>query len=181
MQTNESAQARIEEFTGLPDGALVERYTEGINRLDRRLLDLTDAQLDTFFRPEAGVGRWSCRVLVGHLADAEAAFAHRFRRAVAEQNPVLSLWDPDAFVDAGLYAPAIPVAGHVAMIHTTRLWCADWLRTLDAEAWTAKALHPERGEESLHAMLARCTWHLEHHAWYLTRKIELLLSDAARR
>lgn len=174
------ALPKIEAILAIAAPALVDRYAKGIDRLERRLLDLNEGQLDTFFRPEAGVGRWSCRVLVGHLADAEIVFAHRFRRTVAEERPLLASWDENAFLDAGLYGldgpgPKPPVAGSVALIHTTRLWCADWLRTLDVKAFEAKALHPEQGELTLHTMLARCTWHLEHHAWYLSRKLEKLL------
>lgn len=173
-------QPRFDDVVSMPSPLLVERYAKGIDRLERRLLDLTDAQLDTFFRPEAAVGRWSCRVLVGHLADAEIVFIHRMRRTVAEERPVLAVWDENAFLDGQMYGtdgpgPKIPVAGAVAVIHTTRLWCSDWLRTLDDKSFDARALHPERGEQSVKMILSYATWHLEHHAWYLSRKLEKLL------
>lgn len=182
MSSIAPAQPRQEDLVNLENSGLIDRYAQGIDRIEKRLLDLNESQLDTFFRPEAGVGRWSCRVLVGHVADAEIVFAHRFRRTVAEERPVLAAWDENAFLDAGLYGldgPGAkpPIAGAVAMIHTTRLWCVDWLRTLDPRAFEARALHPEQGELSVRTMLARCTWHLEHHAWFLSRKLERLLSS----
>ena len=76
----------------------------GLQRFDSRIFELSDEQMDMAFLPDAGVGRWPVRVLVGHLADAELAFIHRMRRAVAEENPVLAVWDENAFIDAGLYA-----------------------------------------------------------------------------
>lgn len=173
-------QPKVTEFHALETREIVDRYAAGSHKFERRLLDLTDAQLDTYFRPEAGVGRWSCRVLVGHVADAEMVFTHRMRRAVAEEKPVVAVWDENAFVDGQLYAgdqggADRPVAGSVALIHTLRLWTTDWLRSLDPRDFEAKLLHPERGEQSVRLILDYATWHLEHHAWYLSRKIEKLL------
>lgn len=174
---------RIESFRELEVGPLIERFSQGAQRFERRLLDLNDAQADTFFRPEAEVGRWSCRVLVGHVADADLVYVHRMRRTVAEERPVLAAWDENAFIDAGLYGgeaggAALPLAGFIAIIHTSRLWCADWLRTLDRKEFEAKALHCERVEMSVLDMLTQASWHLEHHAWYLSRKLERLLGPA---
>src|SRR5262245_33171220 len=88
----------------LSDGELIARYRRGLERIDPRVFELSDAQLDTAFLPDAGVGRWSVRVLMGHLADAELVFTHRMRRAVAEDHPVLGVMDENAFIDSGLYA-----------------------------------------------------------------------------
>ncbi|MDX2115471.1 MAG: DinB family protein [Planctomycetota bacterium] len=176
---DEAARPVIEFFRAMETGELVERFVRGTERLDRRVLELSDAEQDTFFREEAGVGRWSCRVLVGHLADADIVFVHRMRRMVAEENPVLAAWDEDAFLDAGLYQPRdaskkLPVAGSVAMIHTARLWCGDWLRTLEAAQFGRRGLHPQRGEQTVRVVLEYATWHLEHHGWYLRKKVEKL-------
>lgn len=161
----------------LPD--LLDRYASATTLVERRVLDLDDEQADVYFRPEAGVGRWSCRALLGHLADAEMVFVHRMRRTVAEDQPVLALWDEDAFIDAGLYATASGrLAGFVATIHTLRLWTSEWLRSLEPDAWNRIALHPENGELTLRVQLEKTTWHFEHHIWYLRRKLERMLGPA---
>jgi DinB superfamily len=158
---------------------LVARYRRGLEYFDRRVFDLSDEQADMAFLPDAGVGRWPVRVLVGHLADAELAVTHRMRRAVAEEHPVVSPWDENAFVDAGLYAGGQhPIAGFVAVLHTTRRWTAEWLHTLSAEQLQRRVLHPEKGELSVQRMTAMTTWHLEHHARYLNAKICRLLGPA---
>ena len=166
-----------DEFDSLILGDLLDRAAIGVNRLDRRVLELGDEELDTFFRPEAGVGRWSCRVLLGHLADADLVFVHRMRRTVGELNPVLALWDEHSFIDEGLYARdgvSLPVAGSVAVVHTLRMWHVEWLRSLPEAAWARVALHPERGELTLRSQVVTTAWHLEHHAWFLARKLEKL-------
>jgi len=166
---------------GLP--TLLERYVVGANRFERRVLDLSDEQQDTCFRPEAGVGRWSCRMLVGHVADADLVYTHRMRRAVAEDFPLMPGWDEQAFVDSGLYAGEKggadrPIAGSVALVHTLRLWTADWLRTLTDAQWSRRMLHQERGEMTVREVCAFAVWHVEHHAWFLSRKLERLIGPA---
>lgn len=168
-------------FLANPTPAAVDRYAIGVENFDRRLFELNDAELDTAFFPDAGVGRWPARVLLGHLADAELAQVHRMRRTVAEDHPVLAVWDENAFIDSGLYGSTgsgahHPAGAFVAVLHTLRKWNSNWLRTLAAEQWERVALHPERGEQNVRFMLAYLSWHLEHHAWFLNRKIELLLS-----
>ena len=169
----------VEPFAALPRGALVARYAGGSSQLPSGVLDLDDEALDTFFRPEAGVGLWSCRVLLGHLADAETAYVHRLRRAVAEDGPVVAPWDEDAFIDRGLYgsagsSPTLKPGGFVAVVHTLRLWTAEWLASLDDAGWDRKMLHPERGEQTVGDVVVYATYHLERHAWFLRRKLERL-------
>src|SRR5205814_380171 len=118
-------------------------------------------QLDMAFLPDAGVGNWPIRVLLGHLADAELAFVHRMRLVIAQENPILQAWDENAFIDSGIYGSgyhhspsgatdkphaerggthAQPIGGPVATVHTLRKWTTDLLRTLDADppAWKRK-------------------------------------------
>lgn len=161
----------------IPD--LVNRYAVGVENFDRRMFDLRDEQVDMAFLSSAGCGRWPVRVLVGHLADAELAFVHRLRRIVAEDHPVFSAWDENAFIDRGLYGTdrsppeqRQPLGAFVAAVHTLRRWTAEWLRTLEPEDWPRTGLHPERGEQTLRRVLEYATWHVEHHAWYLHAKLD---------
>lgn len=167
----------------LPRPDLIRRFEGGVNTLNPKLLELDPEAVDTFFQPEAGVGRWSCRALVGHLADSELVLGHRMRRVVAEDRPVFGLWDDDAFVTRGLYgAPGTDnqpkVAAHIAMIHTMRLWLAEWLRSVPDADWSRQGMHPERGPMTLHDVVAVAAWHIEYHGWFLDRKIERLTGQA---
>jgi hypothetical protein len=135
-----------EQIAALSDGELIARYRQGLQQFDSRILEMSDEQLDQAFLPDARVGQWPVRVLVGHLADAELAFSHRMRRAVSEANPLLAEWDENAFIDAGLYAGGqYPLGGFLAVIHTLRRWTAEWLATLSVEQLKLQAMHPERG------------------------------------
>jgi hypothetical protein len=167
----------LEQLAELPAGELIARYRQGLSTFDSRLFELSDEQMDLAFLPDAGVGRWPIRVLLGHIADAELAYTHRMRRAIAEENPVLAGWDHEAFIDSGLYTGQ-PVAALIAVTHTLRRWTAEWLLTLTSEQLGREALHPERGAESVLQMAGLATWHLEHHGRYLNAKICRLLGPA---
>ncbi len=173
------ADQERKELGGLPSGELIARYRRGLECFDRRIFELSDEQMDTAFLPQAEVGRWSVRVLAGHLADAELAFSHRMRRAVAEENPLLAVWDENAFIDAGMYAGGqYPIGGFIAVIHTLRRWTSEWLATLSEPQLERQAMHPERGPLSVRTILVYTTWHLEHHARFLNAKICKMLGPA---
>lgn len=168
-----------QEIARLTDEELIARYRGGLQTIDPRVFELSDEQMDMAFLPDAGVGRWPVRVLVGHLADAELAFTHRLRRAVAEEHPVFAVWDENAFIDSGLYnGGQYPVAGFIAVLHTLRRWTAEWLFAVTPEQLARKALHPERGEQSVRDILVYTTWHLEHHARFLNAKVCRMLGPA---
>lgn len=177
----------------LPTDALLARYRKGVENFDKRIFWMSPDHMDHAFLPDAGVGTWPVRVLLGHLADAEIVLTHRLRRAVGEDNPVLSLWDENAFIDSNIYGLADPsapppvdekgepssshmsaVGGYLAVVHTLRVWTADWLATLRPEQWQRVALHPERGPMTVKGILAYTTWHLEHHARFLKAKLDRL-------
>ncbi|MBL9001759.1 MAG: DinB family protein [Phycisphaerae bacterium] len=184
----------VAELEQLASDQLINRYRRGIENFDRRVFDLAERQIDQAFLPEAGVGQWPVRVLIGHCADADLASVHRMRRAVAEDNPVLSTWDENAFVDSNLYGNRhetyadtpeadharvmSALGGHMAAIHTLRQWVGQWLLSLSEDQLKRQALHPERGPQSVRHMVASYTWHLEHHARFLTLKIDRMLGPA---
>jgi hypothetical protein len=169
-------------LAGLSPAALIDRFAVGVERFDARVLKMRDADLDTAFLPGAGVGTWPCRVLLGHLADAEMLFVQRMRKVVGEDHPVLQPWDEQAFLDLNMYGTPetgarYPVGAFVATIHTLRQWTSGWLRTLNDAQWQRTGLHPERGEQSVRVILEYDTWHLEHHAWYLNKKVRRLVPE----
>ncbi len=182
-------KAQLPDFLAMSALDLLARYSLSIEQFDRRVVQLKDDQLDMAFLPDAGVGSWPVRVLLGHLADAELAFVFRMRLVVAEDHPVFTPWDENAFIDNDLYgitpgAPAgvggvvgsrLSIGGPIAAIHTLRKWHAEWLRSLRPEQWERTGLHPQRGEQSVRTILAYDTWHLENHAWFLNAKVEKFL------
>jgi hypothetical protein len=182
-------EATIEQLMTLEPHALVRRYRRGVENFDRRVFEVTDEQLDMAFLADAGVGTWPLRVVLGHIADCELVYTHRMRRTAAEERPVLAVFDENALVDQNMYGLPVPgkntptpefagVGAMVAVTHVMRQWTGDWLRTLTSEQWERVALHPERGAESIKRMAAMATWHLEHHARFVNKKLDRLLGPA---
>ncbi|MGH7244548.1 MAG: DinB family protein [Phycisphaerales bacterium] len=172
------------EIAALPLGEILARYRRGVANYDPRVFSLDAEQLDRAFLPDANVGRWSVRMLLGHMADAEIAFVHRMRRAIAEDRPVLAVWDENAFIDSGLYNiprevqqgdPASLIGGFVAVLHTMRMWSFQWLSGLTPEQFKRVAMHPERGEQHVIDILAYSIWHVEHHSRFLQLKCDRML------
>jgi hypothetical protein len=176
--------ATREDIRTLPIPELIRRLRRGVENFDRRIFELDDAQLDQAWLPDAGVGRWPARVLLGHLADAELVFVHRARRAYSEEGALVSLWDENASIDSGIYgvgggaSGAGSIGAFIAVIHTLRAWTAQWLSTLPDAAWERSVMHPERGPMSIRDIVTYDTWHLEHHARYLNAKVEKFLGPA---
>ncbi len=169
-------------YMAMPVAELCRRHAIGVEVMDQRVFKLRDEQLDMAFLPDAGVGRWPIRALLGHLADAEMVMTHRMRCVVAQENPILHNWDENAFIDAGIYGtertpPELrqPIGAYIATIYTLRKWTGDWFRSLAPSAWERKGLHTERGEMSLKTILTYDTWHLDHHAWFMNRKVARLV------
>lgn len=189
----------VEFFMNLPTKELIARYRKGVENYDRRVFWLSASDIETAFLPDAGVGRWPIRVLLGHLADAEMLFVHRMRKVAAEEQPILHVWDEDAFIDANMYgdiptkpgatlpAPlsddaskarvAAVLGGFVAVVHTLRQWTGAWLESLPAEAFDRQGMHPQRGVQTLKEILSYCTWHVEHHARFLKLKVDKLTGN----
>lgn len=171
----------VEAFSamGLPE--LVRRYRRGVENFDRRMFELSEDQLDQAFLPDAGVGRWPVRVVLGHIADADLAAVHRMRRIVAEDHPVFAEWDENAFVDQNLYGVGQGLAGggvvgaFVAAIHVLRQWSGMWLASLSDAQLARTGMHPSRGPQSVRDIAIYYAWHLEHHAAYVNAKVERFL------
>ena len=58
-----------------------------------RYFDLPDADLTKTYAP----GKWSIRLILHHLADAETVLNDRIRRTISEPRPALLVFDQDAW------------------------------------------------------------------------------------
>ncbi len=171
----------LEEIRALEPPALTARMRIGVEHLDPRVFEMDEPSLAQAWLPDAGVGRWPIRVILGHLADTEMVFARRIRQILAEDKPTLALFDEHAYIDSGLYGCTEasdlrpPIGGDVAMTHTTRSWLVALLMQLDDAQWQRVGMHPERGPITLRDIADYACWHLEHHASYLNAKTYKLL------
>jgi hypothetical protein len=124
---------------------------------------LSDAQLDTPYRPEG----WRVRQLVHHVADSHINAYTRFRLTLTEDEPTIRPYDQDAWAvldDAG----SMPVGVSLDLLTALHV---RWVRLIRAQpdtAWARRLLHPAVGVMTLDDLLANYAWHCRHHTAHIT-------------
>ena len=98
-------------------------------------------------RPE-GPGKWSVRQVLAHMADSEVAWAWRLRLILAQDRPVLTGYDQDAWAERLGYENA-DVEASLARFQLLRHSNVQVLERASPTDWQRVGLHPERGEESV--------------------------------
>jgi hypothetical protein len=121
------------------------------NELDHLIGSLSDEDLRWHPIPN----KWSIGEIVAHLRDAEReVFQVRLRRALYEDAPVYELWDQDRAAWERHYNDL----DHRATAREFREARAETVAALDAvplEFWDRTGVHPERGPETVEAMVSR--------------------------
>jgi uncharacterized damage-inducible protein DinB len=155
------------------DRELIKKYSEGGEELGHSIEGLTAADLQQAPPADAGpeIGRWTIQQVVVHLADAEAAFADRVRRVIAEDDPVLQAWDENRFAERLMY-PEQSAEDAAALVSLTRRQLGRVLRKLPEEAFERAGRHSERGRQTLAEILAMAVWHMNHHLNFIKAKRE---------
>lgn len=148
-----------------PRKALVDRYADGGPILVQALFGISPEQARDHPIPET----WSLAELAGHLLDCDLVFADRMKRIIAEDSPTLQAFDESAWI-ARLGSDAVPVDEAAALFAANRRWMARILRDQDEAAFARFGTHSERGRQTLAAVLAYATNHLDHHLKFLYAK-----------
>jgi len=169
----------LETFTALDGDELIERYRTGLDLADPRAFEMSHGDADRVFDPSRGVGAWSCRSVMNHLADADLVNAMRIRRTIVEEGPVLDGWDHEAFNRSELYGTGpkpirAPMGVLAASIYTNRQLIGATLYQLEPEHWVRRAMHPRVGEMTLRTLVAFNAWHIEHHLAFFNAKMEFM-------
>lgn len=102
-------------------------------------------------RPERA-GKWSVRQVLRHLADSEIVWAYRLRMVLAEDRPVMTGYDQDAWAERLAYSDSDP-AESLAEFDLLRRSNLKVLGHASASDLERVGLHGERGEESLEHMI----------------------------
>jgi hypothetical protein len=141
----------------------VAEYEDGYRAVMAALEGATEAELDAREAP----GEWSPRVVVHHLADSEMTSAIRFRRLIAEEEPLLVGYDQDEFARRLYYNR--PIEASLAAFKAARETTAQILRLLTAEEWERSGTHSETGWQNVDVWLSYYRAHAHDHADQITR------------
>lgn len=148
--TPETRRAAIDAIRDLPE------------RLQEALAGLSEAQLDTPYRP----GGWTVRQLVHHLADSHMNGYVRLKLALTEPHPTIKPYEQDPW--AALPDSRMPIAvslGILSGLHAR--WTVLW-EAADASALARTFHHPELGDLTIDRHLQNYAWHSRHHVAHIS-------------
>ena len=114
-------------------------------------------------------GKWSILEVVCHLADSDQAWAHRIKRVIAEEMPLLIGYDESRFA-ATLNYHDRDVAEELEFSERTRRQLAKIVRGLKSEALFRAGIHNEIGRVNLQEMLQIEIDHVDHHLAFVIEK-----------
>jgi hypothetical protein len=131
-------------------------------RMRAAVTGLTDAQLDTPYRP----GGWTVRQVVHHVPDSHMNSYTRFRLALTEDSPTIKPYDEARWAE--LADARLPVEPSLTLLESLHARWVPLLRSLSAADWKRTFRHPELGLVSLENNAALYAWHGRHHVAHIT-------------
>jgi uncharacterized damage-inducible protein DinB len=144
---------------------LIDAYLAGPRDLRRLVTSMTRDQLQA--RPVPG--KWSTLEVVCHLADSEQAWAHRMKRVLAEDRPLLIGYDESRFPAALGYQDR-DLEEELTLLEGMRKQMAAILRGLPEGALARTGVHSEQGLLTLEQMLLLEVEHVPHHLRFIREK-----------
>ena len=147
--------------------AAIDAIAEVPTRLRAGVANLTDAQLDTPYRP----GGWTVRQLVHHIADSHMNALTRFKLALTEDVPTVKTYEEGLWAElADTKTP--PIDSSLAIIDNLHKRWVILLRSLDPAQFERKFRHPQWGLGTVDFLLAQYAWHGKHHVAHITSLCE---------
>jgi len=122
------------------------------------------AEVDFHPTPE----QWSVRQIVAHLADSEIGAVARFRRVLAEDNPVFETFDQNAWAEKLDYGKR-KYSNSLETFRRIRSENYELIQDLPTEAWQRTGQHPKKGQMTLLDILRLYANHAEKHAMQIRR------------
>ena len=142
---------------------LIDTIAEAPGRLTQAVTGLNGKQLDTPYRE----GGWTVRQVTHHLADSHMNSYIRFKLALTEDNPTIKPFREAAWAELA-DSRVTPIDVSLALVDNLHARWVVLLRSMKAEEWERKVMHPEVGPMSLDLMLGLYAWHGAHHVAHIT-------------
>jgi hypothetical protein len=121
-------------------------------------------------------GKWSAREIICHLADCEVVYGVRYRKILAEPDPVLVPFDQDAWA-ANLQYRNQPIKTAVAAFCALRNSHVALFRRMPEENWEKAGIHQSYGSLTLRQIASHLVEHDRNHL----AQIERLLPPVAEK
>ena len=128
--------------------------------------DLTDAQLDTNYRP----GGWTVRQVVHHLPDSHINAYVRLKWALTEDVPTIKPYFEERWTE--LRDRVAPVENSLVLVESLHKRWLSLLRAMTDQDFAKALNHPDTGLWTLDKMLGLYAWHGRHHTAHITKLAE---------
>lgn len=150
-------------FTPAERTAAIDALAAAPSQLRAAIAGLSDAQLDTPYRP----GGWTVRQLVHHVADSHMNAYTRFRLAFTEENPTIKPYEESKWAELA-DARTMPTDISLTILDAMHSRLVTLLRAMPADTFARKMSHPENGPMTVDALLSVYAWHGRHHVAHVT-------------
>ncbi len=143
--------------------ALIEGLAAAPANMRAAVAKLSEAQLDTPYRPDG----WTARQVVHHVADSHLNAYTRFRLALTEDEPTIKPYDEAAWAELS-DAKTAPVEVSLVLLEKIHARWGMLMRTLSPAAFARTFKHPDLGAMSLDVQLQLYEWHGRHHLAHIS-------------
>lgn len=150
-------------FTATRRTAAITTLAEAPARFRLACAGLSDAQLDTPYRPDG----WTVRQVVHHVADSHINAYLRTKFALSDDHPTIRPY-PEAIWAEMADGRLAPVSMSLTLLDALHGRWVMLLKALPPELFARTLLHPERGPMSIDDVLAMYEWHSRHHTAHIT-------------
>jgi hypothetical protein len=144
-------------------GALIGEIAEVPAKLRAAVKGLSEAQLDTPYRP----GGWTVRQVTHHVPDSHMNAYIRFKLALTENEPAIKAYEQQLWAELA-DTRETPIEVSLAMLDSLHDRWVRLLRSITPEQWKRAFRHPELGLVTLERNLALYAWHGKHHVAHIT-------------
>ncbi|MDX2249619.1 MAG: bacillithiol transferase BstA [Bacteroidia bacterium] len=137
---------------------MIRTIAETPDKVRRRVENLTDAQLDTPYRPEG----WTIRQVVHHMADSHMNSYIRFKWTLTEDEPLIKTYNQKGWAELPDSLNG-PVSYSLALLEALHTRWVVMLNHMSEQDFRTRLTHPEQGKIDLDHLLALYDWHCRHH------------------
>jgi uncharacterized damage-inducible protein DinB len=149
--------------TAATRGGCIRAIADAPGAFRRAVEGLSDAQLDTPYRP----GGWTVRQVVHHVPDSHINAYVRFKLALTEDSPTIKPYDEAAWALLADTART-PIDTSLTLLDALHRRWVVLLESLREEDFTRRLIHPDRGPVTNDWLLQLYAWHGRHHAAHVT-------------
>lgn len=134
------------------------------SRLKIEVLNLTDSQLDTAYRPDG----WTIRQVINHCSDSHMNSLTRFKLALTEDKPVIKPYFEDRWAELA-DSKSMPIEPALKILEGIHARWTVLLKSLSSSDLAKTFIHPEHGIEfRLDENIGVYAWHCNHHLAHIT-------------